>query len=97
MILLRRRRRFDGRGRGEGEEGGAAAAAGEVGQGPGGISSPLTGESFSAKAISASVAVPPERPGPLWARNTLRRARRSSILGKRGGIFPGDDDNGWER
>lgn len=60
MILLRRRRRFDGRGRGKGEEGAAAAAAaaaaaGEVGQGPGGTSSPLTGESFSAKAISASV------------------------------------------
>lgn len=80
MILLRRRRRSDGRGRGEGEEGGAAAAAGEVGQGSRGTSSPLTGESFSAKAISASVAVPPERPGPLWARNTAKKGSRKQFI-----------------
>ncbi|EXL99563.1 hypothetical protein FOIG_08601 [Fusarium odoratissimum NRRL 54006] len=64
------------------------------GQGPGFTSSPLTGESFSAKSSSALVAVPPGRPPFSGAKNTSRRTSKSSIRGILGGIFSGGSRSG---
>ncbi|KAK7579099.1 hypothetical protein V3481_014911 [Fusarium oxysporum f. sp. vasinfectum] len=89
--------RFPARGGGEEEEGrGGGGREGEggeeegeeenSGQGPGAIRSPLMGESFSAKAISSSVADPPGRPDRLGVRNLSRRARRPETSGRRAGM-----------
>ncbi|KAF5696450.1 hypothetical protein FGLOB1_13496, partial [Fusarium globosum] len=56
------------------------------GQGPGFTSSPLMGESFSAKSSSALVAVPPGRTPVSGAKYTSRRASKSSSQGILGGM-----------